>query len=300
MNSESHIHISAPFLAGYRTQQGRVRFEGAMGFAFNLRLWQFDRYQVTYLTGTYNGYDGQDLHLTFRPSFSAIVRAGISVPINDRATFDVLPTFRYSFLNFESGSFDALQSADFDLQRWSVGIDFGLTWKLDDKPVESFDKTETKVDDIAYTVNYSDTIATENQRVKKPSTGPKNFLYGELGGSGLAITHNYERTVFRKDIVSIQARAGFGMIPNSLMFPIGVNVALGKGMKKFEMGIGATIENLTDDNYDHETYKVNLVPSMALRVEKQHFFLKLSLMSHYFFESGELMPGIGVSLGGCF
>jgi hypothetical protein len=299
-NNYSQINITTPFLAGYRTSSGKVRFECAAGFAFNLRLFEFTkRYRENYIT--HRDDVDRDLHPMFGTSFSALARAGISVPLSDRATLDILPTLRYSFLSFHSESKDAFQCMFTDENKWSAGIDIGFTWKLED-PYSPADYEEVKkVDENAYTVSYGDTT----QQVLKPKKtrpgGPKNFNYLELGGNGLIMSLNYERTVYRNDLISVQGRAGFGMIPNNLMIPFGANIAFGKHTKKFELGLGATAETFTDDDIDDMKFKVNLVPSMAFRLETNaHFFLRLGLMSHYFFDTGELLPCLGVSVGGCY
>jgi hypothetical protein len=101
--------------------------------------------------------------------------------------------------------------------------------------------------------------------------------------------------------VSLQARAGFGYIPDFFSIPLGVNVALGKHRKKFEMGLGTTIETITTQDIGYYHFKAHLVPSIAYRYEaSSHFFLRLALMSHYFFDTKEVLPGFGVSVGGCF
>ncbi len=297
----SHLNISTPFLAGYRTKSGRVRFECALGMAFNLQLFRYTK--TIEMNHMINRDDvDRDLEATFLPSFSAVARAGISVPVNDRATFDVLPTLRYNFLQFRAEDRDAFQCMYTDVQKWSAGIDIGFTWKLDNVSTYTpYDET-LKKDENAYTIRYDDTSSIAKDKIRKKPSGPKNFIYLEAGGTGLVLSHNYERTVFRKDEFSLQARAGFGMIPNNYFIPFGVNVAFGKHTKKFELGLGACVENLTyDDAWDEDRFTVHMVPSMAFRLEaSNHFFLRLALMSRYFFDTGELLPGIGVSVGGCF
>jgi hypothetical protein len=300
-NNVTHLNITTPFLAGYRTKSGRVRFECAMGFAFNLQLFRYSKTNETNHKIRRDDVD-RDLEPGFLPSFSAVARAGISVPVNERATFDVLPTLRYNFLQFRADDLDAFQCMHTDINKWSAGIDIGFTWKLSNVSTYRPYDESMKADDNAYTIRYDDSTSHAQKAIKKRPTGPKNFIYLEAGGTGLVLSHNYERTVFRKDEFSLQARAGFGMIPDNYFIPFGVNVAFGKHNKKFEMGLGACVENLTyDDAWDEDRFTVHMVPSMAFRLEAHnHFFLRLSLMSRYFFDSGELLPGIGVSVGGCF
>ena len=71
----SHLNISTPFLAGYRTKSGRVRFECALGMAFNLQLFRYTK--TIEMNHMINRDDvDRDLEATFLPSFSAVARAG--------------------------------------------------------------------------------------------------------------------------------------------------------------------------------------------------------------------------------
>lgn len=296
----TQINISTPFLAGYRTTHGKVRFEGSLGFAFNLKVLQYEKTYEEFGTNPHGHYQNS-FHPSFGTSFSALARAGVSIPISKKVTVDILPTLRYSFLYFTDNSKNIGECIQTDLHKYSAGLDVGLTVKLDDPPVEGEQEVEAAPNnDPAYTYNYS-AEQKESKPVKKKSSGKRNFIYGEILGNGMYFSNNYERTVFRKDNISIQARGGFGIMPDRFSFPIGANVALGKHRKKFEMGIGTTIENITTQDDGYYVYKAHLVPSLAYRYESaDHFFLRLALMSHYFFDSGEILPGIGVSLGGCF
>jgi hypothetical protein len=198
---------------------------------------------------------------------------------------------------------DLVNCSFLDMNKWSAGLDIGLTWKLDDSPTYSYEDYESKdqLADNAYTVTFSDTVNQTKKPVKKKARGPKNFLYIEAGGAGIALSHNYERTVYRNRLVSIQARAGVGALPNNVMIPFGANVTLGEHNKKFEMSVLAVAQNLLNADYYDNEFKWELVPSLAFRLESDsHFFLRLALMSHYFFETNEVMPGLGVSVGGCF
>ncbi len=299
-NNLSHIHLTTPFFAGYRTTTGKVRVEAALGFAFNIKLFEFTK---TYSANLVTDRHFKDLYLEpqFGTSFSALARVGISVPLNERATLDILPTLRYSFLYFMAEDKDILQCVYTDFHKWSAGIDLGFNWKLDNIPVLNDYSQVRKTDDPAFTISYADSVAGIRQEREPRKKGPMNFTYLEIIGNGLWYSHNYERTVFRKNGVSVQARAGFGIIPDHYFIPFGANVGFGHRDKKFELGIGATAENFTNaDPYDN-SFKVNLVPSMGFRYESEgHFFLRLALLSHYFFDSGELLPAFGVSVGGCF
>jgi hypothetical protein len=138
------------------------------------------------------------------------------------------------------------------------------------------------------------------KRQVKPK-GPKNFIYAEFGGNGMALSFNYERRLLQKGVMSLNARAGFGYIPDFFGIPLGINVGLGKNHKKFEMGLGATMETFTTQDLGYYVFKAHMVPSLGFRLETDsHFFLRLALMSHYYFDTGKVLPGIGVSVGGCF
>lgn len=300
-SSFTQINVSTPFMAGYRTTHGKVRFEGAAGIAFNLRVIQYEEEVMSATAYQYMDIDKR-LRPKFGTSFSALARAGISIPITSRTTVDILPTLRYSFLYFTAEDKNIGECINTDLHKWSAGIDIGLTWKLDDLISDTEeDVAVVKNTDPAYTNLYTEDNPEEVKVVKKKSSGPKNFIYGEIMGNGMYYSHNYERTVFRKNTVSIQARGGFSILPDRFAFPIGANVALGKHHKKFEMGLGTTIENVTTQDLGYYEFKAHLVPSLAYRYEAEgHFFLRLALMSHYFFDSGEILPGFGISVGGCF
>lgn len=297
----TQINITAPFLAGYRMTHGKVRFEGALGFAFNLKVLEHEKIFQSHWPNSHD-FVATDFHPSFGTSFSAMARAGISIPISAKATVDLLPTLRYSCMYFTPEDFNFGSCAQTDLHKWSAGLDIGMTFKLDD-PSE---KTETKTvfnqsQDPAVTYNYGEEPQKDIKPVRVKAKGPKNFIYMEIGGNGMFYSINYERTVFRKDLISVQARAGYGIVPDRFSFPIAANVALGRNHKKFEMGIGTTIENITTQDIGFYEFKAHLVPSIAYRYESdKHFFLRLALMSHYFFDSGEVLPGFGVSLGGMF
>lgn len=298
------VHLSTPFLAGYRTKSGKVRFEGAAGFAFNLRIMEHRTLNEFTVDGPYDHTEGR-LRPKFGTSFSFIARAGISIPIGNRATIDLLPTLRYAMIYFEPEDMDIGQCLKTEEQKWSAGIDIGFTWKLDDKETEGDITTRTDVkDEAAYTHQYEDQSAVETVKpAKVKPAGLKNFIYAELMGNAMTLSVNYERRILRKDLVSIRARAGFGYAADFFSIPFGVNVGLGKNRKQFEMGLGATAETITtqDQNNGYYHFDVHLVPSIGYRYEaSNHFFIRLALVSHYFFDTNEILPGVGISLGGCF
>lgn len=296
----TQINIAAPFMVGYRTKQGKVRFEGAAGIAFNIKLFEFEKnIKNTLHRGDYTD---RYLYASFGASFNAIARAGISIPINKRATLDILPTARYAFMYFQPGPghMDINQSNYTDIHKWIVGIDLGLTWKLDDVTTDFVDN-EDIVDENAYTYNFEDNVT--NKKVKKTANGYKNYIYLEVLGSGMTYSNNYERTIFKKNALSINARAGFGMFAKFYAIPFGANITLGRSHKKFEAGIYTNFENLlfNDDSENTNDLNMNIVPALAFRYESEgHFFLRLSVLSHIVTKTGEWLPGLGVSLGGCF
>jgi hypothetical protein len=298
----TQFNITTPFLAGYQTLQGKVRFQGALGIAFNLQNFQFTK--TNYTNRPYFDYDrNNNIEPRFGPSFSLIARAGIRVPLMDRMSLDILPAARYRLLYFTTEALDLRESIKTDESPWSLGIDIGLVWALDDKKSEEVYEYEYGAGtDAAYTLNYQSPDSDKGVKRKLVTQGPKNFIYLELAGGGMIYSNNYERTLYRKGILSIQARGGFGFFANRYSIPIGGNISLGHSRKKFEAGILATGENLL-----FEKFNVNIVPSIAYRCEsRRHFFLRLALMTHIVTGTdgdttpGKMIPGFGVSLGGCF
>jgi hypothetical protein len=300
--SVTQLNLSTPFLAGYQTSAGKVRFQTALGFAFTLQNFEFVKSTFTYINGNEDMHS--DMALKFHPGFSLMARAGIRIPLLKRMSIDILPTARYRIINFTSESKDLRESIESIEHPWSVGLDVGLMFALDNKPSEEIYEYEYSSDtNMDFTVQYN---GEKPKPVKKNliNQGPKNFTYMELAGAGMFYSINYERTVYRKDILSVQARVGFGYIAfaNKYNIPLGANIALGTGRKKFETGI-----MITGDNTLFDKFNVNIVPSLAFRVEsRHHFFLRLAIMSHVvtgsnnYTKAGTWMPGAGVSLGGCF
>ncbi len=292
----NQMFLSVPFLAGYKTQHGKVRFETSVGFSFNLMFSDFD---VKNITGDYPfGIPGKtrssDL-FSFGTGFSGIVKVGISIPVTKRMCIDILPALRYHFLSFNSDTMDIIESATFDKQKWSAGVDISLIWFLDNKETETFTKEINKKNqDFTFEYNPDEKQIPIKKKLKP--WGYKNYIYLEIAGNSLVYSINYERSVFNRGIFSLQARAGYGFVGTNYAIPVGINVLLGRGTKKFEMGAYATFEN-----YFLDEFNVNVVPAMAFRwVSQEHFMLRLSMMAHVVIGTGEVIPGFGISLGGGF
>ncbi len=305
------VNWMVPFLVGYKTQKGKVRFEGALGISFNLRNFIIEKVHVTSGIGPsnngYSNYNSGD-QVSFGTSFMGVARAGISIPIKKRINIEILPTARYRLFNFTVDRIDLAKSIQNTERPWSVGLDIGIMFSLDDLDSEDV-YDNPKPSNVSYTFEYKDSIPAKPIKKKLLNDGPKNAAYIEFGGNGFIYSLNYERTVFRKGIVNIQARLGMGFAASKYTIPIGVNLALGTGRKKFEMGVSCTIHNFNRDSHfhmhrndaDYNTFNFSIDPSLAFRLETtSNFFLRLAVMTHYFPNSGVLMPGLGVSLGGCF
>jgi hypothetical protein len=177
-NKYTQINLSTPFLAGYRTSKGKVRFEGAAGFAFNLRILQHRSEHRYTVNGPYDNTEGT-LRPNFGTSFSFVARAGISIPIGERATIDILPTGRYAMIYFEPEEWDIGHCLKTEQQKWSAGIDIGLTWKLEDKEPQAWEDEAVTItnNDPAFTNQYQDQTPVEKVKpVRKKTQGPKNFL----------------------------------------------------------------------------------------------------------------------------
>ncbi|MEI6124576.1 MAG: hypothetical protein WCQ95_13210 [Bacteroidota bacterium] len=298
-SQESIAHqmfLSVPFLAGYKTEHGKVRFQTSIGFSFDL---QFSNYEMRTISGQYPfGIAGKrkigDV-FGFGAGFSSIFKAGISIPVTKRMCIDILPAVRYHCLSFTKGSMDIIESSTFEHQKWSAGIDIGIVWALDNCEREDFEEIVVeKSQDYTFQYKPDDKQTLVKKKVKP--WGYKNYMYLELVGNGLVYSVNYERNVFQKGLASINARAGYGFTPNNYAFPVGVNVLLGKGTKKFEVGAYATFED-----YLLNEFNVNFTPALAFRwVSREHFFLRLSVMGNIMASTGEIFPGFGLSIGGGF
>ena len=226
------------------------------------------------------------------------MKAGISIPLTDRMNLDILPGLRYNFASTMPEDLDFRTCVTTRHQNWSAGIDIGLVWALDNKPPQVLEEPVIKEKERAadYTYQYNPDEPAKPAKEEKVKKGPYNFFYFEALGSGLTYSFNYERTLVRKDIFSLQARAGYGFIGVLYSFPVGLNVTLGHASQKFEGGLYSTFERVL-----LEQFNVNIVPEIAYRYEgSNHLFIRLALMSHYVTRTGEILPGIGVSVGGCF
>ena len=309
-SSVKELNWMVPFLVGYKTQKGKVRFQGSMGISFNLKIYDKETSKVISGDGPPNYYyDYYDPGFSFGTSMMAIARAGISIPIKQRISIEILPTARYRMFYFTTDNLDLIKSIDNDVRPWSLGLDVGLMISLDDNDVEQ-EYEKDKTPDVAYTIQYTDTAKTVKPLKRKLlNEGPKNAAYIEYGGNGYLYSLNYERTIFRRGNVNIQARGGAGYAFKKFAVPLGANIVLGTTRKKFEAGITFTLNNFNRDSYGHidkysdnyNSLNLSIDPSLAFRLESyKHMFLRLAVMTHYFPISGGLMPGVGVSLGGCF
>ncbi len=294
----NQLYAHVPFLIGYKMPKGKVRFQTSLGISFNIKYSDFIKITTTGedpygLPGTQITGD----EVSFGTGFSGIFKAGISIPVKNRLSIDILPSLRYNFLSTMPEDFDFRKCATTDFQNWSAGIDISLMWALDNNPPQTIEEVAVKKEvNPDYTFQYNPDEPIIQGKKKNIKKGYYNFFYFEALGSGLTYSFNYERTVIRKNSFSLQARGGYGFIGNMYSFPVGVNVTFGHATQKFEAGIYSTFESVL-----LEKFNVNIVPELAYRLEaKNHFFLRLALMSHYLTTTGEIMPGLGVSVGGCF
>ncbi len=304
------VNWMVPFLVGYKTQKGKVRFEGALGISFNLKNFIIEKDHVTSGVGpSYDAYNNNNGNpVSFGTSFMGVARAGISIPIKKRINIEILPTARYRLFDFTADRIDLTKSIQTIERPWSLGLDIGIMFSLDDlDPEEVYEKP--KPSNVSYTFAYKDSIPAQPAKRKLLNDGPKNAAYIEFAGNGFIYSLNYERTVFRKGIVNLQARAGMGFAASKYTIPLGMNLALGTGRRKFEMGVSCTLHNFNRDSHFHvdryasnyNNFNYSIDPSLAFRLETtSNFFLRLAVMTHYFPNSGAIMPGFGLSLGGCF
>ncbi len=118
--------------------------------------------------------------------------------------------------------------------------------------------------DLVYKYSFQKTPESLKQLKQVPATGKyQRIVYGELLGTGMGFSLNYDMRLKpdRKD--GLGFRAGIGMIPDSYSgnwttLPLGINYVLGKRKHGFEMGLGVTFlynasgENLFIELYDDE------------------------------------------------
>ncbi len=290
------MFLSVPFLVGYKMNTGKVRFQGSLGYSINLK---FSDYSIIKKGGNdpFSVSDEEKTGdvLTFGTGISAIVKAGISIPLTKRMTLDILPAARYQFISFKTGSMDMIEDMSTDTRNWSAGLDIGFIWALDNAEPEIFEEKTVKKE-VDYTFQYKadDELTSFNRRLKP--WGYKNYIYLEVAGNSLVYSANYERDVFDKGALSVMVRGGFGIFGEKYAIPVGGSIMLGRGTKKFEAGLYSNFENFLLDEFN-----VNIVPALAFRwVTEEHFFMRLSVMSHIVVGTGEIMPGIGLSVGGGF
>lgn len=308
----TELNWSVPFLVGYKSQKGKVRFQGALGIAFNLKIIEnYDREILSgdnpdyYYYGDYYHNNGNEA--TFGTGFSAMARAGISIPVKDWVCVDILPTARYKMFYFTKDNLDLTQSITNLTRPWSVGLDVGVIFSLKDKEQDPPYHTDKQRQlDISYTSQMGDTAQTEQYAPKVSDDGPWNMAYIEFAGNGMLYTMNYERKVFQKGNVNIHVRGGMGFTMQKYAFPLGANIALGAARKKFEAGLTCTLNNFNRNHYgyidrDENSFNMSIDPSIAFRLESRtHLFFRLAVMTHYFPITGGISPGAGVSVGGWF
>jgi hypothetical protein len=311
ITNSTELSWSAPFLAGYRSTKGKVRFNGGLGIAFNLKILESSKNEYLsgdpspYTTIVYQGTEPQ-----FGTSFSALARAGISIPIKDWVCIDLLPTLRYRMFYFTKDEMDLGKCIKNSVKPWSLGLDFSFMFAINDKePDPPYHTEDAKATINDFTNMPADSNTIRQYKSANKSTEPYNMAYIEFAGNGMIYSMNYERRVYQKGGFNLQVRAGMGFTMQKYAFPVGVNIALGKARKKFETGVTFTMNNYNRnehgriDNYDKDYNAMNfsIDPNLAFRVEtRSHMFFRLSVLSHYFPITGGVSPGVGVSIGGWF
>lgn len=291
-----NMYLSVPFLAGYKSPGKKIKFQIAAGFSFALK---FSDYNIIKTFGT-NPFSVTNKSMTgdildFGTELNAIVRSGISVRLGERLIFDISPSFRYHFVSFSPNSLDIFKSSNSDKQKWFAGLDLSLMWKIQNAEEEiTTIKPKSKNED--YTYRFSDEEINETP-VKKPDAwGYKNYVYLEIAGSSVIYSVNYERRVFSQKNVHMLVRGGFGMVGKRYAIPLGANFLFGYGTRKFEAGLTTNLENVFLNEFN-----VDIAPSIAFRwVTRENFILRLSVNTHVLVATGDIIPGIGLSVGGGF
>jgi len=83
----------------------------------------------------------------------------------------------------------------------------------------------------------------------------KRSVFFELGGSGGFASLNYENHFYKKENLAFTWRAGLSAAPidrnngTGIVFPLMVNVLVGKNAHKFESGLGQGITITTKGNF---------------------------------------------------
>ena len=178
VTNSTELSWSAPFLAGYRSTKGKVRFNGGLGIAFNLKILEND--QTEYLSGDPSPYTTLGYKETspqFGTSFSAIARAGISIPIKDWVCIDLLPTLRYRMFYFTKDEMDLSKSIKNTIKPWSLGLDFGFMFAIKDKepdPPYTLEDAQPTIND--FTAMPSDSNAGKAYKTAKKSNNLIIFI----------------------------------------------------------------------------------------------------------------------------
>ena len=81
-------------------------------------------------------------------------------------------------------------------------------------------------------------LSAQIDTIRYEAETPKNFVYGELAGSGYLLSLNYERQLLQMDNIRLNARIGAGsaLFINALP-TIGLNICYGKKNNFLEVGM---------------------------------------------------------------
>lgn len=86
----------------------------------------------------------------------------------------------------------------------------------------------------------------------------KNIIYFELLGNGFLYSFNYERILVNSEIISLHARVGysrfkftvFNTLIDGELIPVNLNINIGSGNSRFELGAGATFSRMNPGEKD--------------------------------------------------
>ena len=157
-------------------------------------------------------------------------------------------------------------------------------------------------------------LSSTSALASKDSLGyPQHTVFIELGGYGGFWSLNYDRVLWRKGIVSITGRIGFGLpgivfdneLNPSVAVPIGVNLLLGKKGMYFEFGLAqipaSIVRSSSKPDVPERVAGISAGLSVGMRWHKPQggFFLSAhyTLLSQYY---KDLQHWAGIGIGYTF
>ena len=161
-----------------------------------------------------------------------------------------------------------------------------------------------------------DLAMTEAQEIDRDSAMTEALKYRNtleigFGGTGLAISANYQRKLAIRPQYYMNAAIGVGTVPLSggIVIPHQISLNLGKWRSYLELGIAGIYWTGYSDasGYSERIYSYQLSPVIGYR---RHFFNRLVLRVYvnplfhisgeYYLENWSIIPYAGLSIGHAF